>query len=98
MCCTAHTRCSARAQAHKLQLWNVTGPRRLTSAISHHQPVLRPRASAAMAILLVVGSRHMCLALELSGGCERRAVRDVAAGCNQRGKSGSRMEKWEITG
>ena len=86
VCCTAHTRCSARAQAHKLQLWNVTPLWRLTRAISHHQPVLRPRASAAMTILLVVGSRHVCLALELSGGCERRAVRDVADECNSRSK------------
>ena len=97
VCCTAHTRCSARAQAHKLQLWNVTPPWRLTSAISHHQPVLCPRASAAMAILLVVGSRHMCLALELSGGRERRAVRDVADECNTRGKSTLSWQKHTIT-
>ena len=42
-----------------------------------------------MTILLVVGSRHMCLALELSGGCERRAVRDVADECNSRSKIGN---------
>ena len=97
VCCTAHTRSSARAQAHKLQLWNVTGPRRLTSAISHHQPVLCPRASAAVAILLVVGSRHMCLALELSGGCKRRAVRELADECNLRGKITSTWQNHTIT-
>ena len=66
VCCAAHTRRSARAQARRLQLWNGRSSRAENGAIRAHAPPLCARASCAMAILLVVDSAHVGLALELN--------------------------------
>ena len=64
--CVAHTRRSARAQARRLQLWNVRSSRAENGTISARPSLLCARASRAMAILLVVDSAHVGLALELN--------------------------------
>jgi hypothetical protein len=75
--CVAHTRRSACAQARALHLGSVRSCAAENDTISAHPPLLCARASSVLAILLVVGSAHVGLALEHNSDRVRRAVHDA---------------------